>query len=59
VRSQKLYHPVLSGSTRFFIFLVVDQGIQFLEKRGDSSRLLPRVLLPGKAGTIPHFPAGK
>jgi hypothetical protein len=24
---QKLYHPVLSGSTRFFIFLMVDQGL--------------------------------
>jgi len=24
--AQKLYHPVLSGSTRFFISLVVDQG---------------------------------
>jgi hypothetical protein len=30
--AQKLYHPDLSGSTRFFILLVVDHGVENCEE---------------------------
>jgi hypothetical protein len=52
--AQKLYHPDLSGSTRFFIFLVVDHGSRNIPMKGESIKL-PEVITSGFAGGNDSF----